>query len=130
MSKLVLSGVIAVPHPESHPVIDDSRVVHATDEKGQRILLNKKPVAIARDLISGKFYARVGESLPSNDADAKELQSAGAVHQPSQNPHLRGIWVPVAYFATKDEKPGSGSERWGAGGSDWTQNGDGTTDGR
>jgi hypothetical protein len=97
-----LSAALALPTQEARPIIDDSRLIYATDAKGKQITNSAgRPVPIARDLVSGEYFVKIGDSFPSIDADQKELRDAGAVHQASQNPHLRGVWVPAAYFAPK-----------------------------
>jgi hypothetical protein len=85
--------------------LDDRRVIHATDDSGKIVLHEEtgKPVQIAQDLITGKWYAKLTDSMPFSNRDKtklKEFIDAGAVHVAHSLGSFRGVWVPCA-----DAKP-------------------------
>jgi hypothetical protein len=89
-----------VPSPSSDSIyLDDRQVIHATDENGVRLLHEEtgKPIQIARDLISGLWFAKLADSIPfngQNKARLGEYLDAGAVHVAHANGRFRGVWFP------------------------------------
>lgn len=94
--------------PVELPHIDDSTVQYAIDSTGKTVRdANNRSVAIARDLISGKWYAKVSDHWPESE-QRSSMTKAGAVHLHSQKAEMRGVWMPLA--ASKPSSEASGKK--------------------
>jgi hypothetical protein len=87
-----------IPAPTSETVVLDlTHKTFATDDQGNLILHEDtgKPIQIARDLITGKWWARVAESLPFRNKDLLQpFIESGAQH--INQFEGRGVWIPCA----------------------------------
>lgn len=90
--------------PVELPVIDDSTIQYAIDSTGAAVKdATGRRVAIARDKITGKWYAKVADHWPAQ-ADQKAMIANGAVHLHSQKAEMRGVWMPLAAASAGKKK--------------------------
>lgn len=98
-----VSHLANVVVPVEHPVIDDSTIQYGIDSTGATVKdATGRRVAIARDKVGGKWYAKVADHWPAQ-ADQKAMIADGAVHLHSQKAELRGVWMPLDAPAAKAE---------------------------
>jgi hypothetical protein len=94
---------LTAPSKGSALRFDTSTHIHATDEDGKVIIGDdNKPIHIAQDLSTGKWYAKIADSMPFNGKDKKaaaaklkDIQDAGGIHIPHPFERFRGVWAPI-----------------------------------
>jgi hypothetical protein len=93
----LMIDVTTLTAPNAHLDFDPTLSLLATDKTGKLILDpdTGNPVPIALDRISGKWYAKVADSMPWKDASKMKAIPTGAVHHAHDSERYRGVWVPI-----------------------------------
>lgn len=88
----------------THLHLDTTLHINATNPDGSLVInpLTGKPITIAQDTISGKWYGLMADGFPfnpptaANKAAVQSLADAGGIHVAHQDERWRGVWVPLA----------------------------------
>lgn len=90
-------------------LLDTTTLIYATDENGTQLFDDEtgKPIHIALDLITGKWFRKWGDSLPFNGPKKAThldlLIDRGAIHVSHADERFRGVWIPML-AAEEDEE--------------------------